>query len=59
MKNFLIIVIFLLALSGEIMCIGKAFTCDWRPIGKAEVAYTIAAVTGFGAVVGWFDIEDK
>jgi hypothetical protein len=44
---------------GEIRCIYKALKCNWEPIGKAEVIYTGAALTGLGAVIGWFDIEDK
>ena len=43
----------------EIRCIYKAVTCNWQPIGKAEIIYTAAAVTGFGGIVGYFDIEDK
>ena len=44
---------------GEVKCIVKAINCNWEPVGKAEVIYTAAAVTGFGCVVGWIDIEDK
>lgn len=51
--------LWLLALIGEIRCIYKAFTCNWEPVGKAEVIYTVSACTGLGAVVGWFNIEDK
>jgi hypothetical protein len=61
MKKFgiLIIIFWLLAIIGEIRCIYKVFTCNWEPIGKAEVVYTAAACTGLGAVVGWINIEDK
>jgi len=44
---------------GEIKCIVKAFQCNWEPIGKAEVLYSGASVTGLGCIVGWIDIEDK
>jgi len=44
---------------GEIRCIYKACTANWNPIGKAEVIYTIGACTGAGAIIGWFNIEDK
>ena len=37
----------------------KAVKCNWEPIGKAEIVYTVAACTGVGAIVGWIDIEDK
>lgn len=47
------------AIVGEIRCIYKAINCNWEPIGKAEVIYTGAALTGFGAIVGWINIEDK
>ncbi len=61
MKKLLIIYFILLALGvvGEIRCCYKAITCNWEPIGKAEIVYTGSALTGLGAVVGWFDIEDK
>jgi hypothetical protein len=44
---------------GEIRCIYKAINCNWKPVGKAEIIYTGASLTGLGAVVGYFDIEDK
>ena len=53
----LALVLFLLI--GEIKCIIKAVNCNWEPIGKAEVIYTGAALTGVGSIAGWFDIEDK
>lgn len=49
----------LAALTGEVMCIYKAAMCNWEPVGKAEVIYTASALTGFGVVVGYLDIEDK
>ena len=51
--------IFILSIVGEIKCIYKAFSCNWEPIGKAEIVYTGASLTGLGAVVGWIDIEDN
>jgi hypothetical protein len=48
-----------LMIVGEVKCIVKACKCNWEPIGKAEVVYTAAAVTGLGSIVGWIDIEDK
>jgi hypothetical protein len=57
--SILFLVIWILAIIGEVRCIYKAFTCNWDPIGKAEIVYTVAAFTGFGAIVGWFNIEDK
>jgi hypothetical protein len=44
---------------GEVKCIIKVFQCNWEPIGKAEILYTVSAVTGLGAIVGYIDIEDK
>ena len=55
----LILAMFVAAIIGEIRCIYKAATCNWEPIGKAEVFYTAASLTGLGAIVGWIDIEDK
>ena len=49
----------LFILVGEVKCVVKAVRCDWNPVGKAEVLYTGAALTGLGAIVGWIDIEDS
>jgi len=61
MKKYFIgyaIVITIIVL-GEVQCIYKAITCNWEPVGKAEVIYTIGALSGLGAIVGWFNIEDN
>jgi hypothetical protein len=60
MKSLIIwgIIISLLVV-GEIRCIYKAVTCNWEPIGKAEIIYSGAAVCGLGCVIGWMNIEDK
>lgn len=52
------LIVMALAFIGEVQCFYKAFTCDWQPIGKAEVIYTASAFTGVGSIVGWIDIED-
>ena len=44
---------------GEIKCIIKAINCNWEPIGKAEIIYTGASLTGLGCIIGYMDIEDK
>lgn len=51
------LVIFLLI--GEIKCIVKMINCNWEPIGKAEIIYTVGTFTTLGCVIGWIDIEDK
>ena len=48
-----------LALVGEVKCIIKAVDCNWEPIGKAEIVYTVGACTGTGCIIGYLDIEDK
>ena len=58
-KLIFIILIWILGLIGEISCIYKAVTCNWEPIGKAEILYTVGACTGTGAIIGWIDIKDK
>ena len=55
----IVMCIYLLAIIGEIRCIYKACTCNWEPIGKAEVIYTVSAATGLGVVVGFVEINDK
>lgn len=59
MKNVLSLLIIVLLLIGEVKCIYKAINCNWEPIGKAEIIYTGAALSGIGSIVGWFEIEDK
>lgn len=54
-----IILLYVLCIIGEIKCIVKAVQCNWNPVGKAEVLYTGGALTGFGSIIGWLDIEDK
>ena len=44
---------------GEVKCIIKAIDCNWEPVGKAEVVYTAASLTGLGCIVGYLNIEDK
>jgi len=44
---------------GEVKCIVKAFSCNWEPVGKAEIIYTASACCGLGAIVGYIDIKDK
>jgi hypothetical protein len=44
---------------GEVKCIIKAINCNWEPIGKAEIIYTGASLTGLGCVVGFINLEDK
>jgi hypothetical protein len=53
------ILFYVLALFGEIRCIYKMCTCNWEPIGKAEVVYTIGTFSGAGVVIGYLNIEDK
>ena len=53
------VAIYLLAIVGEIRCIYKMVTCNWEPIGKAEIIYTVGTFTGAGVVIGYIDIEDK
>jgi hypothetical protein len=53
------LVIIVLLFIGEVKCIIKAVNCNWEPVGKAEVVYTGAAITGLGCIVGWIEIEDN
>jgi len=60
-KGFILLPILIWAalLFGEFRCIYKMCTCNWEPVGKAEIIYTGSAVTGLGCITGWIDIEDK
>lgn len=53
------LIVTILMIVGEIKCIYKAINCNWEPVGKAEVIYTVGALTGFGSIIAWIDIEDK
>ncbi len=55
----LVIALSIGALVGEIKCIVKAYNCNWEPVGKAEICYTVSVVTGLGCIVGYIDIQDK
>ena len=44
---------------GELRCIYKMCTCNWEPVGKAEIVYTVGTFTGAGVVIGYLSIEDK
>ena len=57
--SFLFVVLVLLSLFGEIRCACKMCTCNWDPIGKAEIFYTIGTFTGAGCIIGYFNIPDK
>jgi hypothetical protein len=60
MKTSIIwIIVYVILIIGEIRCIYKMCTCNWEPIGKAEVIYTLGTFTGLGVVIGYLDIEDK
>jgi len=52
---YLAIVVFLLI--GEVKCIVKFVTSDFKPDYKAEIIYGIGMVT-YGGVIGWFDIGE-
>lgn len=58
-KTAIILILIVLGCIGEIRCIYKAVSCNWEPIGKAEIVYTGASLCGVGCIVGYFDIEDK
>lgn len=65
MKNLSLIPIIIYAMiiitmiTGEVKCIIKAVNCNWQPIGKAEIIYAGASLTGLGVIVGYMDIQDK
>lgn len=63
MKDYIPVVmyaLFLIALFfGECRCLYKMCTCNWEPVGKAEIIYTVGSFTGIGVIVGYINIEDK
>jgi hypothetical protein len=53
------VLIVIFCLIGEVLCIFKMIRCNWEPVGKAEIVYTVGVFTGTGAIVGWINIEDN
>jgi hypothetical protein len=53
------VAIVIAAITGEVICIINAIDCNWEPVGKAEIIYTGASLTGLGCVVGYIDIQDN
>tara|TARA_R110000765_G_scaffold26628_7_gene64942 strand:- start:1134 stop:1313 length:180 start_codon:yes stop_codon:yes gene_type:complete len=59
MKNVLFLLLGVFLLVGEVKCIVKMLKCNWEPIGKAEVVYSLGVFTGAGVFIGYMDIKDK
>ena len=58
MKIF-VFLFWIICLVGEVRCIVKMCSCNWFPVGKAEVLYTVGTFTGLGVIIGYIDIQDK
>lgn len=59
MRGIGLVLVLLLVIIGEVQCFYKMVKCNWEPIGKAEIVYTIGTFTGTGAIIGYFNIKDK
>jgi hypothetical protein len=57
--NIIIGIVILFLLVGWIRCTYKFFTCNFEPVGRAEIIYGVGTVTGLGCIIGYIDIEDK
>ena len=57
--NLTYLVLIVILLIGEVKCVIKMCSCNWEPIGKSEIIYTVGTFTGFGCVIGYIDIKDK
>ena len=58
-KGFIIAAVVAVMIIGEVKCIVKAVQCNWEPVGKAEIVYAVASLTGLGSIVGYINIQDK
>ena len=60
-KGFILIPILIWAATffGYGRCIYKMCMCNWEPVGKAEIVYTVGTFTGAGVVIGYLNIQDK
>lgn len=54
----LFLLIAFIGIVGEVKCAYKMFNCNWNPIGRAEVLYTVGTCTGLGMVIGYINIKD-
>lgn len=60
MKSLIVIVvIWALAIIGEVRCIYQFFTSDFEASYKREMIYGFSAITGIGAIVGYINIADE
>jgi hypothetical protein len=64
MREFIISVVIFLVFAvapavGWCRCVYKMCVCNWEPVGKAEIFYTVGTFTGAGIVIGYIDIKDK
>ena len=53
------LVIAIAMITGEVKCIIKMIDCNWQPVGKSEIIYTVGTFTGLGCVIGYLDIKDN
>ena len=58
-KSIFIILFHLLLLMGELLCIFKFVTSDFKTPYKREIIYGVSTVTLLGCYVGYIDIKDK
>lgn len=58
-KSIIVSLVYLALIIGEIKCVIKMIKCNWEPIGKAEIIYTVGTFTGLGCFIGYMDIQDK
>jgi hypothetical protein len=58
-KALVVLLVVITMLVGEVKCIIKMINCNFEPIGKAEIFYTIGTFTGAGCIIGYIDIKDN
>jgi len=57
--GFFAILLWAAALIGEIQCIYKFCTSDFKPSYKREIIYGVSMCTGIGAITGWMNFPDE
>lgn len=57
--SLFILALMITLLVGEIKCVVKMVKCNFEPIGKAEIFYTVGTFTGLGCIIGYIDIKDN
>jgi len=55
----IVLYIYIAMIVGYVKCVINFVSCNFEPIGKAELVYGVGTFTGLGVIIGYMDIKDK